>query len=91
MDSPETTTVSGARQPRQYGCHGFCAAAAHSTAACAGPAVEVGLLGGVVTPPGGAEIAPEQHRPTSSSDRGLCGVSEASHRATHKEVGHGEP
>src|SRR6266404_4520325 len=38
-----------------------------------------------------AEIAPEKHRPTSLSHRGLCGVSKASHRATHKEVGHGEP
>jgi hypothetical protein len=40
---------------------------------------------------GRAEIAPEKHRPTSPSDRGLCGVSDASHRATHEEVGHGEP
>jgi hypothetical protein len=38
-----------------------------------------------------AETAQQIELTYPSSRRGFCGVSDASHRATHEEVGHGEP
>jgi hypothetical protein len=74
---------------RHDGCHGSVAALMRR------PPARAPLLRGACSAASRstdrAEIAPEQHRPTSLSHRGLCGVSDASHRATHKEVGHGEP
>jgi hypothetical protein len=57
-------------RPRHNGCHSFCVGA-QSTAACAGPGLEGGLLGGIYDH-GRAEIAPGKHRPTVLVHRGLC-------------------
>ena len=74
---------------RQYGCHGFCVALIRR------PPARAPQLRGACSAAGKsfsvAETAQENELTYPSSRRGLCGVIEASHLATHEEVGHGEP
>src|SRR5882672_9126274 len=78
---------------RQNGCHDFCVTGAtQSTAACAGPLAFEGTCSAAGKSSSVAETDRRARELTyPSSRRGSCGVSEASHRATHEEVGHGEP